>query len=276
MAVSRNTEQELKDLLNEAYERLAGPSFIPDDPIQIPKSFADRKDAETIGFLTATIAWGQRKTIITNARKLVHVMDEAPHDFVMNASVKDLQRLAPFVHRTFNGIDLRHFILGLRHVNTAHGGLEAAFLEGNEVGSMGSAIARFKGRFFEPKHQARTEKHVADPSKGSNAKRINMYLRWMVRPNDRGVDLGLWKRISPADLMVPLDVHTGRVARELGLLKRTQDDWKSVVELTEQLRKLDPLDPVKYDIALFGLGVEAYSNTNRSVRSSPLPVARKR
>jgi uncharacterized protein (TIGR02757 family) len=117
---------------------------------------------------------------------------------------------------------------------------------------------------------------VADPSKGSNAKRINMYLRWMVRPNDRGVDLGLWKRISPADLMVPLDVHTGRVARELGLLKRTQDDWKSVVELTEQLRKLDPLDPVKYDIALFGLGVEAYSNTNRSVRSSPLPVARKR
>lgn len=246
----------LKDLLNEAYDRYARPEFIANDPIHIPRAFSTRADAEIIGFLTATIAWGQRITIINNAKKLVQLMDGAPSDFVLHANARDLGRLDHFVHRTFNGTDARQFVLGLRHLHRHHGGLENAFLnDAGAVGDMGSAIARFKTRFFEPEHQARTRKHVADPSKGSNAKRINMYLRWMVRPNDRGVDLGLWKRISPADLMVPLDVHTGRVARELGLLKRTQDDWKSVVELTEQLRKLDPKDPVKYDIALFALGV---------------------
>ncbi len=276
MPAPRPSTRELKALLDEAYERLARPAFIELDPVHIPRSFATRGDAEVIGFLTATIAWGQRKTIIANAWKLVRLMDEAPHAFVMNASPSELKRLAPFVHRTFNGIDLRHFILGLRHLYMVHGGLEDAFLENGLLGDPGAAIGRFKARFFEPRHQPRTRKHVADPSKGSNAKRINMYLRWMVRPDDRGVDLGLWKRITPADLMVPLDVHTGRVARELGLLTRTQDDWKSVVELTEQLRKLDPLDPVKYDIALFGLGVEAYSNTSRTVRSKPAPVARSR
>jgi uncharacterized protein (TIGR02757 family) len=263
---------ELKDLLDDAYDRLARPAFIADDPIHIPRAFTERKDAELIGFLTATIAWGQRKTIIANAQRLVHLMDEAPYDFVMNATNADLSRLDRFVHRTFNGIDLKHFIQGLRHLNTAHGGMEQAFLINGEVGDMSAAIARFKQRFFEPLHQARTEKHVADPSKGSNAKRINMFLRWMVRPADRGVDLGLWKRITPADLMVPLDVHTGRVARELGLLTRKQDDWKSVIELTEQLRQLDPVDPIKYDIALFALGVEAGGQrlkATRVVRSVP-------
>ena len=245
----------LKDLLNEAYDRYARPEFIPSDPIHIPRGFSTRADAEVIGFLTATIAWGQRVTIINNAKKLVQLMDEAPNDFVLHATGQDLGRLDRFVHRTFNGIDARQFVLGIRHLYVHHGGLEEAFLENGKLGDMGSAIELFKSRFFEPEHQTRTRKHVADPSKGSNAKRINMYLRWMVRPNDRGVDLGLWKRIKPADLMVPLDVHTGRVARELGLLKRKQDDWKSVVELTEQLRKLDPKDPVKYDIALFALGV---------------------
>lgn len=262
---------DLKDLLDESYDRLARPSFIADDPLQVPRSFARRADAEMIGLLTATIAWGQRKTIIANAWKLVRLMDEAPHDFVLHASPAELKGLDGFVHRTFNGTDLRHFVRGLRHVHTVHGGLEAAFLKDGRVGDMGDAIARFKRRFFEPRHEARTEKHVADPSKGSNAKRLNMYLRWMVRPDDRGVDLGLWTRITPADLMVPLDVHTGRVARELGLLQRGQDDWKSVVELTEQLRKLDPLDPVKYDIALFGLGVEGAvrqrPTTRRTARS---------
>lgn len=266
----------VKPLLDEAYDRFARPQFIQDDPIQVPRSFAQRPDAEVIGFLTATIAWGQRKTIIANAWKLVRLMDEAPHDFVMNASPAELKRMGDFVHRTFNGIDLQHFLRGIRHLYREHGGIEEAFLMDGRVGDMGDAIARFKSRFFEPKHQPRTRKHVADPSKGSNAKRINMYLRWMVRPNDRGVDLGLWKRITPADLMVPLDVHTGRVGRELGLLKRTQDDWKSVVELTEQLRKLDPMDPVKYDIALFALGVNDHSNTRRSVRSTAPPVARRK
>ena len=267
-------------LLNEAYERHARPSFIVADPIHIPRSFTKREDSEIIGFLTATIAWGQRKTIISNARKLVVLLDESPHDFILNASPTELKRLAPFVHRTFNGIDLLHFVRGLRHVYTTYGGLENAFLpiaqgrelqasshklhvEGanaTELGSYGpwlaaSAIPLFKQRFFEPTHQPRTQKHVADPSKGSNAKRINMFLRWMVRPNDLGVDLGLWKKIDPADLMVPLDVHTGRVARELGLLTRKQDDWKAVEELTAALRKFDALDPVRYDIALFSLGV---------------------
>lgn len=247
---------DIRQLLDEAYEQYARPSFADHDPIQIPRSFPQRTDAEVIGFLTATIAWGQRKTIIANAWKLVHLMDEAPHDFVMNASAGELRRTQGFVHRTFNSVDLVHFVKGLRHVYRTYGGPEEAFLEDGTLGGMNEAIHRFKQRFFEPRHQARTRKHVADPAKGSNAKRINMYLRWMVRPNDRGVDLGLWQRIRPAQLMVPLDVHTGRVGRELGLLRRTQDDWKAVEELTAALRTFDADDPVKYDIALFGIGVD--------------------
>ncbi len=275
---SRKSAPSLIALLDEAYDRFARPEFIADDPIRIPRSFARREDAETIGFLTATIAWGQRKTIITNAKRLVQLLDEAPHDFVMNASPHDLSRLDRFVHRTFNGVDLRHFIIGLRHMNSAHGGLENSFLANGKLDDIAVAIALFKQRFFEPVHLPRTRKHVADPSKGSNAKRINMFLRWMVRPNDRGIDLGLWKKVPVSALHVPLDVHTGRVARELGLLKREQDDWKSVIELTGQLRKLDPLDPIKYDIALFGLGVDAYrSKATRAVRSVPRSsVARKK
>ena len=266
----------MKTLLDEAYDRFARPHFIQDDPIQVPRAFSKREDAEVIGFLTATIAWGQRKTIISNAWKLARLMDERPFDFVMNADAADLKHVSGFVHRTFNGEDLKHFVRGLRHLYLEHGGMESAFLPMETVASgfgpradrkrqpvarspwpAASGIALFKSRFFEPGHQPRTRKHVADPAKGSNAKRINMFLRWMVRPDDRGVDLGLWKRIAPADLMVPLDVHTGRVARELGLLTRDQDDWKAVEELTAALREFDRSDPVKYDIALFGLGVES-------------------
>ena len=246
-----------KALLDEAYERYATPAFIANDPIQVPRSFTTRADAEVIGFLTATIAWGQRVTIINNAKKLVALMDDAPHDYILHASETDLQRLERFVHRTFNGVDVLHFVRALRHLYTTYGGPEDAFLEHGTFGDAATAIARFKQRFFEIAHEPRTRKHVADPGKGSNAKRLNMCLRWMVRPNDRGVDLGLWKRIRPAELMVPLDVHTGRVGRELGLLTRTQDDWKAVEELTARLREFDPEDPVKYDIALFALGVES-------------------
>lgn len=258
---------ELRALLEEAYARYATPAFIADDPVQVPRSFARREDAEMIGFLTATIAWGQRRTIIANAWRLVRLMDEAPFDFVLHASPTELDRTAGFVHRTFNGTDLRHFIRGLRHLHTAHGGLEAAFLPKDPTAAlppMADMIAAFRSRFLEPEHQARTRKHVADPGRGSNAKRINMFLRWMVRPNDRGVDLGLWKRMPPAALHVPLDVHTGRVARELGLLRRKQDDWKAVAELTQALRTLDPTDPVKYDIALFGLGVDGRFTPGRA------------
>jgi len=247
----------LKVLLDDAYERYARPAFIDADPIHIPKGFSDRRDAELIGFLTATIAWGQRKTIIANAQELVRLMDDAPYQFVTQASEEEHERLIHFVHRTFNGTDLLHFMRASRHIIGSYGGFEPAFLENGELGTMAEGIARFKRRFFEIDHPARTRKHVADPAKGSNAKRINMYLRWMVRPNDRGVDLGLWKMITPAQLMVPLDVHTGRVGRELGLLERTQDDWKAVEELTAALRQFEPSDPVKYDIALFGIGVNA-------------------
>lgn len=248
---------DIKGVLDDAYDRFARPSFIADDPIQLPRAFDDRQDAEVIGLLSATIAWGQRKTIIANAWKLVRLMDERPFEFVMNADGTDLKHVGGFVHRTFNGADLKHFIHGLRHLHARYGGIESAFLVDGHAGGIDSAISRFKQRFFEPKHLARTRKHVADPARGSNAKRINMFLRWMVRPDDRGVDLGLWKKISPAELMVPLDVHTGRVGRELGLLQRKQDDWKAVQELTAALRAFDPKDPVKYDIALFGLGVTA-------------------
>ncbi|MBS1546945.1 MAG: TIGR02757 family protein [Bacteroidetes bacterium] len=253
-------DSELRNLLEEAYQRFATPAFIANDPIQVPRAFTLREDAESIGFLTATMAWGQRKTIIANAWKLVRLMDDAPHDFVMNASARELRRTERFVHRTFNGTDLQGFVRGLRHVYTAHGSMEAAFLpeEANApLPPMAEMIALFRHRFLATPHAPRTEKHVANPARGSNAKRINMYLRWMVRPADRGVDLGLWHRIPAAALHVPLDVHTGRVARELGLLQRKQDDWKAVEELTVALRTFDPKDPVKYDIALFGLGVSA-------------------
>ena len=246
---------QIEEILEEAYDRYARPEFILDDPIQIPRHFSDRKDAETIGFITATISWGQRRTIIDNAWKLVRAMDESPYDFIMNASEVELDRLSSFVHRTFNATDLRQFILSIRHLYTRYGGLEEAFLQDGELGDMNEAISRFKRRFFEPEHQARTQKHVADPAKGSNAKRINMYLRWMVRSADRGVDLGLWKKINTSELLLPLDVHTGRISRELGLLKRKQDDRRAVEEVTAALRLIDPLDPVRFDIAMFGLGV---------------------
>lgn len=260
--MSRRTHAEreagLKELLDEAYERYALPGFIAEDPIRIPKAFHDPRDAEVIGFIVATIAWGQRKTIIANGELLVRLMDEAPHDFVMHATAQDLRRLDRFVHRTFNAADLRQFIASLRHLHVTYGGLEAAFLdEHGQFGGAAEAIARFRGRFFGIPHAERTRKHVADPARGSNAKRINMFLRWMVRPSDRGIDLGLWPRIPTSALHVPLDVHTGRVARELGLLQRQQDDWKGVVELTTALRRFDLEDPVRYDIALFALGVNA-------------------
>ncbi len=246
----------VKAILDGAYERFARTEFVRTDPVQVPRSFSRREDAEVIAFLTATIAWGRRETIIANARRLARLMDERPFDFVMNAEERDLSRLEGFAHRTFNAIDLRHFILALRHLCRTYGGLEDAFLTEGRFDDVATAIPRFKQRFFAIDHPPRTRKHVADPSRGSNAKRINMFLRWMVRPDDRGIDLGLWDRIPTSALHVPLDVHTGRIARELGLLTRKQDDWKSVIELTEILRQLDPIDPIKYDIALFALGAD--------------------
>lgn len=246
---------ELKEFLDAKVEQYNNPKFIESDPIQIPHLFSKKEDIEIAGFLTSTIAWGNRKSIITNANKLMDLLGHSPYDFVMNHSQDNLEKLAPFVHRTFNGDDAIQFIKCLKHIYTKHNGLEALFAKHAEPNSMQSSISEFKKCFFEIDHLQRTQKHVSDPLKNSAAKRINMYLRWMVRPNTTGVDLGIWKSIKPSQLSCPLDVHSGNVARKLGILNRKQNDAKALLELDTALRKLDPNDPVKYDFALFGLGV---------------------
>ncbi len=249
------TQSELKEFLDEKVEQYNHPRFLEDDPLQVPHRFTKKEDIEISGFLTATIAWGNRKSIINNASKLMTLLDNAPHDFVMNHSDDDLEKLAPFVHRTFNGLDLHYFIKSLKNIYENHGGLETVFNKNQQKDSLQPAISKFKEVFFEPPHLPRTTKHISDPNKGSAAKRINMFLRWMVRDNSTGVDFGIWKSLYPSQLSCPLDVHSGNVARKLKLLKRKQNDAKALLELDKKLRKLDPTDPVKYDFALFGLGV---------------------
>lgn len=246
---------ELKDFLDEKVALYNNPKFLEADPLQVPHRFSNKEDIEISGFLTATIAWGNRKSIINNALRLMELMDQAPYEFVMHHQEADLEQLKPFVHRTFNGTDLHYFIRSLRNIYSNHAGLEAVFTQYQETHSLQAAISSFKGIFFELPHQKRTEKHVSDPLAGSAAKRINMFLRWMVRDSGTGVDFGLWKSLKPGQLSCPLDVHSGNVARKLNLLKRKQNDAKALQELDKNLRDLDPIDPVKYDFALFGLGV---------------------
>lgn len=249
------SKTELKDFLDSKVEQYNNLKFIESDPIQIPHRFSLKEDIEISGFLTATIAWGNRKSIINNAIKMMHLLDNSPFDFVLNHQETDLEKLLPFVHRTFNGEDCLQFIKSLQHVYRNHRGLEAVFSKHAEKQSLQKAISEFKSIFFEIEHLQRTQKHVSDPLKNSAAKRINMFLRWMVRNDASGVDFGIWKSILPSKLSCPLDVHSGNVARKLGLLKRKQNDAKALTELDKSLRKLDLKDPVKYDFALFGLGV---------------------
>lgn len=249
------TFTELKDFLDYKVEQYNTPEFIETDPVQIPHLFNRKEDMEISGFLTATISWGNRKSILKNANSLMDLLDHAPYDFVMQHQESDLERLQPFVHRTFNGKDLSYFLQSFRNIYNNHGGLENSFSKYSDKKSLQPAIHEFKKIFFELPHETRTEKHVSDPFKNSAAKRINMFLRWMVRNDNNGVDLGIWKSITPALLSCPLDVHSGNVARKLGILKRKQNDAKALAELDENLRKMDPQDPVKYDFALFGLGV---------------------
>ncbi len=246
---------ELKAFLDAKVIQYNNPKFIESDPIQLPHQFSKKEDIEISGFLTATIAWGNRKSIINNANRLMQLLDNSPYDFVMHHEDSDLEKLYPFVHRTFNGDDCIQFIKSLQHIYKHHGGLETLFSKHAEKGSVQNSISKFKSTFFEIEHLQRTEKHVSDPLKNSAAKRINMYLRWMVREDNAGVDFGIWKHLSPSQLSCPLDVHSGNVARKLGLLKRKQNDGKALAELDKSLRKLDASDPVKYDFALFGLGV---------------------
>ncbi len=248
-------QRELKEFLDEKVMLYNNPSFIESDPIQIPHLFSKKEDIEISGFLTAIISWGNRKMIIRNALKMMELLDNAPYDFIINHQKSDLKPLKNFVHRTFNSKDLYQFIKSLEHLYKKHQGLEKTLAIIGEKTTYIEAIHNLKKIFFEIPHLQRTKKHISDPLKNSAAKRINMFLRWMVRNDQTGVDFGIWKTHNAANLSCPLDVHSGNVARKLALLSRKQNDWKAVTELDTNLRKLDHNDPVKYDFALFGLGV---------------------
>jgi uncharacterized protein (TIGR02757 family) len=248
-------KSDLKEFLDEKVILYNNPKFIESDPIQIPHLFTKKEDIEIAAFLTATISWGNRTMIIKNALKMMELFDNAPHDFVLNHQERDLKSLEGFVHRTFNAIDLQQFIKSLQHIYKRHQGLENVLSIKDTSTTYKDAIHYLKQVFFEVAHQQRTQKHISDPLKNSAAKRINMFLRWMVRNDTAGVDFGIWKTHSTANLSCPLDVHSGNVARKLKLLLRKQNDWKALSELDSNLRVLDKKDPVKYDFALFGLGV---------------------
>jgi uncharacterized protein (TIGR02757 family) len=247
------------ELLNYKYEQYNRPNFIANDPVSIPHQFQKKQDIEIMGFWAAVLAWGQRKTIIQKCQDLVTRMDGTPHDFVLNYTESDLKRFLGFKHRTFNDTDTLYFLLFFQEYYRSHDSLEDAFLIGFSASlpNVESSLINFHNRFFDIElSPQRTRKHVATPVRGSSCKRLNMFLRWIVRNDDRGVDFGLWKRLSPSQLVCPCDVHVDRVARKLGLISRPTTDWRTAVELTEALKSIDPNDPVKYDFALFGLGVE--------------------
>lgn len=246
---------ELKDFLDEKVNQYNNPTFIEHDPIQIPHSYKKKEDIEISGFLAAIISWGNRTSIVKNAKRMLAYMGESPYDFILNHNEDQLRQIDGFVHRTFNTDDLLTFIEGLKHLYINKNGLEGIFEKFQSHDSLQPAIHELKEEFFTVPHLPRTRKHLPDPLLGSAAKRINMFLRWMVRRDNRGVDFGLWQSISPSVLSCPLDVHSGNVARKLGLLQRNQSDAKAVAELDMRLREMDPYDPVKYDYALFGLGV---------------------
>ncbi|MEO5946863.1 MAG: TIGR02757 family protein [Chitinophagaceae bacterium] len=244
----------LTDFLNQKVDLYNQPSFIISDPICIPHFFTKKQDIEIAGFFAAIFAWGNRSTIIQKSKELMNLMDNAPHDFCLNHNENDLKSVSTFKHRTFNTTDLLYFIEFFKFHFLNYKSLETAFtMHGKTVEEM---LTGFHDYFFSLEHiPERTKKHIATPARKSSCKRLNMFLRWMVRQDDKGVDFGIWKSISPASLICPIDVHVARVARHLNILTRKQTDWQAAVELTQYLRTLDSSDPVKYDFALFGLGV---------------------
>ena len=246
---------ELKDFMDSKVAAYNRAQFLEDDPLQVPRLFSRKEDIEISGFLTATIAWGNRSIIIRNAGRMMQLMDMAPYEFIMRHEAADLLRLEPFVHRTFNGADFTYFVKALKHLYVHKGGLEDIFSRNATTCSTQPAISALRKEFLEIPHPARVAKHLPDPARGSAAKRLNMFLRWMVRDGAAGVDFGIWKQLRPAQLSCPLDVHSGNVARRLGILTRRQNDARAVQELDKQLREWDAEDPVRYDFALFGLGV---------------------
>ena len=244
---------EVQALLDHYVEQYNQKSFVEGDPISIPHRFSKRQDIEIAGLFAAVLSWGQRKTIINKSNMLMELMDNSPYDFILNHAPKDRKRFEHFVHRTFQYTDTLYFLTFLQHHYQQADSLETLFLKGQGAEQR---LAQFHDSFFAlPEAPHRTRKHMPTPVRKSTCKRINMYLRWMVRKDEKGVDFGIWNQIKPSELLIPLDVHVDRVARRLGLLTRKQTDWKSTVELTEALRKFDPEDPVKYDFALFSIGV---------------------
>ena len=246
------------ELLEEKFAEYNSRTFIDTDPISIPHSFSKKQDIEIMAFWTAMLSWGNRKSIINSANKLTELMDGAPHDFMLNHQEKDLKPFLNFKHRTFNATDTLYFIEFFKHYYKEHDSLEDAFARymSKKSATIESGLAGFHDLFFSLEDAPhRTKKHIATPVRKSTCKRMNMYLRWMVRKDKSGVDFGLWKQIKPFQLFCPLDVHVDRVGRKLGLIQRKQTDWQTVLELTENLRSFDPIDPAKYDFALFGIGV---------------------
>lgn len=245
----------LKEFLDEKAIKYNDPVFLATDPLQVPHRYNTDSDIEISSFLTATISWGQRKTIIKNALFLMKMMDDSPTDFIMNAGDTEYKYLEQFKHRTFNGIDTLYFIKSLKNIYKGFGGLKTVFDTGfQKAGNIRDTIIHFRRIFISQEMPGRTHKHIADIEKNASAKRINLFIRWMVRNDHKGVDFGIWNNIPASALYIPLDIHTGNTARKLGLLRRKQNNWVAVEELTGELRKFDPEDPVKYDFALFGLG----------------------
>ncbi|MBL7723332.1 MAG: TIGR02757 family protein [Chitinophagaceae bacterium] len=246
-------ERDLKEFINSKVDLYNQPSFIKNDPISVPHLFTKKQDIEIAGFFAAIFAWGNRTTIINKATELMQLMDMSPYEFCLNHDSNGLKRLMGFKHRTFNDTDLFYFVEFFKHHYKQYKSLENAFTRhGNNVEEM---LTGFHDYFFSLDDvPVRTKKHIATPERKSTCKRLNMFLRWMVRQDDKGVDFGLWKKISPSQLICPIDLHVARVARRLHLIQRKQTDWQTALELTNYLRTLDKNDPVKYDFALFGLG----------------------
>jgi len=269
--------EDLKNFLDSKVAQYNRPEFIANDPVSIPHLFTKKQDIEIMGLWAAVLAWGQRVTIINKCHELIKLMDGAPYDFIMNHQETDLKKLLNFKHRTFNDVDTLYFISFFRNHYSKHDSLESAFTpdrfvilsdsEGaspvditanaNPAEPVENALNYFRNYFFSfPDYPPRTKKHISSPSQKSTCKRLNMFLRWMVRKDDCGVDFGIWSQIKPADLIIPCDLHVDRVSRKLGLINRKQTDWQTAIELTERLREFDPIDPIKYDFALFALGIE--------------------
>lgn len=249
--------ENLQSFLDSKVAQYNRPDFIKNDPVSIPHLFTQKQDIEIMGFWAAALAWGQRITTINKCKELISLMDGAPFDFIINHQEPDLQKLLRFRHRTFNDIDTLYFISFFRHHYTHYDSLEDAFVPAAPLNGVEASLNHFRSYFVSlPGFPQRTSKHVSSPSQKSTCKRLNMFLRWMVRKDEAGVDFGMWSRIKPSELIMPCDLHVDRVARKLNLISRRQTDWQTAIELTARLRVFDPLDPVKYDFALFGLGIE--------------------